>query len=892
MKVAEQPPITREPKLRPRPSQWGSILAALLLASAGIVWWLLLRDTQPQQLNYQYTAAQLATPGSNTSGFYAPQTDAAGITYSWTQGLAGVEFDFFTAKPLKLTIELRSAKVAGGPEQSVRVLANGVEIGQLKPDPGKAQFQKFTLKFNPQVASPNNKKLKIELQTPSFKPGASDSRTLGTMVKSLELDASEAWTTLGKRVGLLNFVPGLLALILIFSVLAHFYRPTLWGRVAVLSCAAGVGLGLFMAYIVNQVGTIDRQIYQTWLGGTLAIVGAFGAAGVLLPWGGPAERSLVGRSPGWLVQNVEWRSLPKPIVLWLGVLGVGSFLLYGRFNWQEASGLWAGRAYLSSLYFFWLVVPVSYYLTLALSARRRLALGVAGVVFVVTALPYQWLGLGGLRYETPLQYAFDPKLNLPKPQYAWLPQAWGQVAFPGERLLFVGLLVAFSGLAFLIARQGRWRGLSRAEAKAIVWRIAPFGLVFFAIMVQTWLHLGMRSPYTYLEHFQQPEAKNYWYHGYMFPNNQGAVHGDIGTFLVLDHYFIGLPKESDILTIIIRRSFMHYLSSHFSYFINPFYTYLVLNTLLWFLSVLAVYSYVKTVVGKPKVALYAAALTACGNGFIFFVAQPMSYLANYAIQIFALYLYERILVQPRARLLQALLFGVVFGLFACVYDIFPLYPLFLLYSFFRKVAFWKTLVGFGASLVIYSGFSFLQFGVLNLKENKVNTQFSDAAIVNIGKLITNFEFGLFYFRTVELVASYAQNLGFAFFVLGLGLGFAGLLSTNLPGERILLGLLLLPSLLITAIFAYGNVLWSGIKFAEIARLSYIAWPAVYIGAALALWHGQTWLAKNTRLAKLAPALPWLVIGFILVWHNMDIFGLPSMNWHFYWPYHREWLDKI
>jgi hypothetical protein len=176
-------------------------------------------------------------------------------------------------------------------------------------------------------------------------------------------------------------------------------------------------------------------------------------------------------------------------------------------------------------------------------------------------------------------------------------------------------------------------------------------------------------------------------------------------------------------------------------------------------------------------------------------------------------------------------------------------------------------------------------------EESFNSNYGTQNIGNILQLLTNFEFGRIYAMTVGVVKTYVQNLSYGFLIVGFLLALIGLFLTENRQQKLLLGLLFLPSFLLNVVLYYGGVVWGGIPFVEIPRFSYIAYPGIYLAGALALYRLSTSLQK-TRFARVAPYLPWLAIGLIFVWNNVDVFGFPSPYYHFYWPLQHDWLNKI
>lgn len=555
---------------------------------------------------------------------------------------------------------------------------------------------------------------------------------------------------------------------------------------------------------------------------------------------------------------------------WAGLLAVGAALLAGRFEWAEAGGSYAREAYLSCLYFFLLAVPFSFFVTLRLSRSRALARGVAALLFVVGCLPYHWLGLSRLRYQlviTPYYAAGEP------PRLAWLPQALGQPGSPNERWLMATLLVALTASAYLLLR-GRPQPI-RLRCTACV------AAIYCVIAVETLVHTSMRSPYTYIIHFERPDK---WYHSYLLPDGKAAVNADVDLFTSLDGHFNGIPKP--VFTLVLRRSFLHYLGSAFTYFFNPFYVYLALNSLIWPAAAACMFGYVRRVHGSPQVAWLVAGLVLCGNGFIIYVAQPMSYLASYAIIAFVLYLYEAVMVpapgRPAVSWRDATLFGVALGLCAATYDMFAWYPTLLVYAWLRRARMLISAASIAIAAAIPAGFLAVQYGVLKVPQRATNFHFASEAALNLRQLLEHPGRGLDFERIARFLILYGQDLIYGFAVAGMVLGVLGVVLAAERQVNQLFVVLLLPSLLTAAFFYFGGVTWGRVTFAAMPRLSYVAYPAVYLAAAVGIHHARLGL-ERTLLKPWAYLVPWLALGLIFVYHNLDVFGFPAAAYHFYWP---------
>ncbi len=240
--------------------------------------------TQPR-LQLRYVSNQLATiiEEGQTQGFYSSQRDEAGNYYVWTQSQAAISFDFQVNKPLKIDLELRSAAIAGGPDAPIRVLANGHELAQIRPDPKNPDFQTFNLKFTPPPAELLSG-LKLEILSMPFQP-PKDRRLLGTMVKSIAVDKTEAWSGLAKRMWLFGALPviGLAAIGL--GWVARRFRLAIAGYGAMGLCIVGMSLMGLALLLLLRIGSIHFVTFGVWLIAIGYLGGLFWYAALRLPLG-------------------------------------------------------------------------------------------------------------------------------------------------------------------------------------------------------------------------------------------------------------------------------------------------------------------------------------------------------------------------------------------------------------------------------------------------------------------------------------------------------------------------------------------------------------------------------------------------------------------------------
>lgn len=572
----------------------------------------------------------------------------------------------------------------------------------------------------------------------------------------------------------------------------------------------------------------------------------------------------------------------RTLLLWVGGLGLALGLLIGRYDWSAAVARFAWRGYVSSAFMVAVTAPVLFYLLRLVFPRRPAwGVGITGAVTLWFCLPYRWLGLERWYYyrDAPSLYrATDPRF--PAPAFDWLPQALDHLHAMPHETLFFGVLL---GIGVLWAGGYAWwaRRRSAVEASAGMSRRAGFWLLVYGlILLQTWLHLSLRAPNNYISplvyqgHATIPD--NYWAIGYMFPDGSGAVQGDYWpVWEDLQAHFQGLPRETN--TMLIRRGYLAYLVSQWSYFFHPYYVALIGNILLWLAACVCAYRFAAAH-WNTRVATCYAALTACGTGFIAFVTQPNNYLAGYAVIILLMYAFD-VLVAQRAgrRWPHYLLFGGLLGLAGMVYDMFPLFVYLLGYAWLRRASPLMTACSLLVALGIYGAFLFLQFNVLCLTADSGNTSVITRSWEQVRTLLAQCDIGRLYVATALFFRTYCGNLGQAFFVVPVLLAAVGAVLCRERAQGLWIGLALIPSLMGQAFLSYG-----GHYQATNPRLVFGAYPAVYLLAAMALgaMGGGTRPGWGQQLRVIAPAG---VLAGIFCLNNMDAFGYPQLYYLFFMP---------
>jgi hypothetical protein len=568
---------------------------------------------------------------------------------------------------------------------------------------------------------------------------------------------------------------------------------------------------------------------------------------------------------------IQWARLiaPNSKIRWAFFVLVGLVLLLGRYDWSSQVRSASKRGFFCSAFFLCLLIPLISAIFERLRLRPVWHNTLLALVTLVLSLPYHWVGLEHWSFHQNRPDWFDWRTS-GQPRIVWFPQAfWGPPQIPGESLFFALVAVGLFGVGWLYVRARRNDG--RPVARSTV----AFGTaVILLILAESWMHISLRSPYTYICHFERAPAENYWYQVLLFPNGQGAVNADYFVFRGLEEVFMGTAHS--INGMLIRRPFPFYVSSQFSYFINPYYVMLATNVVVWILAVLAVREYVAAHFDRGTAAV-AALLTASGPGFIMYVAQPQTYLCGYCAVAFVIWAHWRICGTPNATVRDYALFGGLLALALFTYDLLVLLLYFGGYELLFKKSLRKISVSAGLAIAIYVAFGLLTSRMKSFVHDPRNINYLRLSVTNtISVLHTNPLSLKTYFNVLTgLLANYAWNLSNAFFVFPLLVALIGFFYVNSSARLKLVGLLFLPS------FAGVVFLYLGQTYlATLPRFSYIGYPAVYILCGVALWTAAR--AVGSRWKNGAVAIVLCGVAAHIALTNVDVFGYPWLYYLFYY----------
>jgi len=592
-----------------------------------------------------------------------------------------------------------------------------------------------------------------------------------------------------------------------------------------------------------------------------------------------------------MLDEVPAQHRRAPWKVWAVAFAYLLVLLIGRYNWARDQRAYSLEGYLASAWILLLLLPAVFY-TMRIFAGRHAATATTAVLALICVFPYNWLGFPRTHFWSDVVAYSDWTQHpaAPLPVVIWFPAAFGQPpVIPHERLVFILLLAAGAAPLLWVSRgwlTRRWFGEHPA------WGVGA--VAFLLIVLQSWLHLSLRAPYSYSMHYAEraPEQKAWiipsaagrpqiridqvprphgWWHIYLFPDYRGAVNHDYAWLRAGEDMFHGVPSLRP--SPIIRRLLTPYLASQFTYFFNPYYVYLFINTAWWLAAVTAGFALARRLT-NTRTAVIFSLLIATGCGFIYFVNQPMSYLSGYAVEIVLILLFE-ILLAEKPGWQNAWLFGLIYGLGMLVSDLLPLAPLFLLYGVARGVPVRRSIAAIVTAGGIYAATLAFLIYVARAQNVLGNFDILLHPATQWGQMTLN----RFYILCLEFLNRFAMDLIHGFLILPL---LPALLALFFLRKRTLT--LAIAAMMLPAIFTIADLEFSGAMFqdwplASLPRLAYIAYPAVYLLAAIGLVEGSARIFyKHPRVAR---SIPWIFLFAVFALNNLDVFGVPATYYQFY-----------
>lgn len=555
-----------------------------------------------------------------------------------------------------------------------------------------------------------------------------------------------------------------------------------------------------------------------------------------------------------------------------GIVVAGSLLGCGRQDWFTDHDL-AFRAWALSWFFFFLLVSGLYAAGRAFSFASHPGFWPAlAALSALLNLPYRWLGLDRWRYLASHPWTYQvPDVFVPE----WLTlRTFLAPRWNSTDSLF-GALILGAVLAGVMMRR---RQLSEpGTTPALTRRPLFFAGLFILLALEAWLHSSDRSPYSYVPHFDKPPAQGYTYTVALLPDDRGLVNRDAPGFIRLEELFLG--PRTDTPTYLIHRPFPFYLGAHLGYFAGSYHAFLVLNLLLWWAAAVSLCCLCQSLSGSPLVGGCAAFLLGCSPGFIMYAAQPMTYLAGFALLIIALNLHHQAIRATGLRSWPALYAtGITFALTMLTFDVFAWCLFFVGYALLCRVSLWRAVFPIVLGAGIYAAFLALVFHVFYFPRDDLNTRQIAAAWAVVKPSLLQPNAHNLYSLWIGSVRNYWSQVCQVMFFVPVALAVGGFCLPALSLRlRLVCLLLLLPS------YAGFVFLYFGHSFLSLlSRLNYPAFPAILFLAAFLLARAYLFLSARGRVwaARLALGLP---LAVCLVIANLDAFGLlPQLYYHFYW----------
>jgi len=181
--------------------------------------------------------------------------------------------------------------------------------------------------------------------------------------------------------------------------------------------------------------------------------------------------------------------------------------------------------------------------------------------------------------------------------------------------------------------------------------------------------------------------------------------------------------------------------------------------------------------------------------------------------------------------------------------------------------------------VLYAGYNVLLNSEIGQPLSVVNSRMITSPWKTMLDLLISWDTNRIYTLTLGTLNHFAMNLFHAFLVLPLipallGIGFIG-------DRRKLLSVLslFLPALGLICFLHFGAADFAGWPMSALPRLAYIAYPGMYLLAAVALARFSD-SALSRRLAMVR-GLPILFMILLIAWNSFDVFGAPALYYYFY-----------
>ncbi|MEN9663005.1 MAG: hypothetical protein RL324_1954 [Verrucomicrobiota bacterium] len=548
----------------------------------------------------------------------------------------------------------------------------------------------------------------------------------------------------------------------------------------------------------------------------------------------------------------------------LAVLGLG--LLAGRFDWIALPQP-AQQGYILSAFFFLLLLSGSFAFWSAQGhAPTKKFWWVLTLGTIALNFPLHLFRLERVFYYGSHPHSFARQATF-APEWIGASPPWTETDW-----MFSAILLAGLAAGWLLRRRARQHG---NPANDTLCRPALVLALFIIITAQLWLHHSLRSPYSYVPHFEKPRSENYTSTLSLLPDNRGLTNADVDYYTRLEELFLGTSEN--VPTLFVRRAFVFYLSGNLSYFLGPYHSFLIVNLVVWLAALLAFYRLIAGLI-DPRTAHYATLLMAVGPGFIMFAAQPMSYFVGYAAVALMLLGVYRGMTSPRPHSLAAIYSSaVVVSLALLTTDLFVWLPALVLFPLLVGRSWRHTLAACLLAAAAYALYLWLVFDLLRLPHDDLNDKQLFEAVSGTLAILKTPGSPALYLALTTCLGEYLRQLSQAFFLAPVLLAVGGMFWAD--DSRLLrrIALLwLLPS------FATFFVMHLGQSYlGSLPRFNFVAYPGIYLlAAAFLVWIDRA--AKTQGWPRAGVFGAYGLVGLCAVLANIDSLGLMSHLYYYFY----------
>ena len=205
----------------------------------------------------------------------------------------------------------------------------------------------------------------------------------------------------------------------------------------------------------------------------------------------------------------------------------------------------------------------------------------------------------------------------------------------------------------------------------------------------------------------------------------------------------------------------------------------------------------------------------------------------------------------------------------------------MIYGVIKKQRFLLLLLGILVGFFVYGGFILLQTKVLNMTLLNPNTSLIIGGMENLFSFFVKLDFGDIYVLLNNFLGKYITQMNFAFFTLPVLYAFIGLNLSSRQTNLTYIGIiLLLPSAMGFAFLYFGQVEYIVYPLVEFPRLSFAAYPAIFVLASKFLYDLRH-IFKARHLEHLGNLVVALLIIIVVILNNIDAFGfIPQAYFYF------------